>query len=182
VPARGPGRVISIGGIVHVALRADDERCQQAFSARSGSIEAMAETERARVMLIGGCLCGAVRFEIDGALRHITHCHCSMCRKAHGAAFATYARLGRRRFRLVSGGDVLCRFVSSERVTREFCGRCGSSLFWLSDEEPDVVGVAIGTVEGDPGGRPEAHIYERDRACWVEIGDSLPRFAEGPPR
>lgn len=142
----------------------------------------MVETIRAHVTLTGGCLCGAVRFEIDGALRHITHCHCSMCRKAHGAAFATYARLGRRRFRLVSGGDALRRFVSSEHVTREFCGRCGSPLFWSSDEEPDVVGVALGTVDGDPGGRPEAHIHERDRACWVDIADTLPRFAQGVSR
>src|SRR5438094_273119 len=49
--------------------------------------------------LTGGCLCGAVRYEIEGKLRHITHCHCGMCRKAHGAAFATYASLARRRFR-----------------------------------------------------------------------------------
>ena len=132
-------------------------------------------------MLTGGCLCGAVRFEIEGKLRHIAHCHCSMCRKAHGAAFATYARLGRRRLRLVSGGDVLRRFGSSERVTREFCGLCGSPLFWSTDAAPDEVSVALGTVEGDPGGRPEAHIYERDRACWVEIGDTLPRFAEDIP-
>jgi hypothetical protein len=132
-------------------------------------------------MLNGGCLCGAVRFEIDGKLRHITHCHCSMCRKAHGAAFATYAQLGRRRLRLLSGGDGLRTFASSEGVTREFCGRCGSQLFWSRDDRPDVVCIAVGTVEGDPGGRPEAHIFESDRACWVEIGDALPRYARGIP-
>jgi hypothetical protein len=72
-------------------------------------------------------------------------------------------------------------FASSEGVTREFCGRCGSQLFWSRDDRPDVVCIAVGTVEGDPGGRPEAHIFESDRACWVEIGDALPRYARGIP-
>ena len=126
--------------------------------------------------LTGGCLCGAVRYEIEGKLRHITHCHCGMCRKAHGAAFATYASLARRRFRLKTGESALRAFRSSESVTREFCGTCGSSLFWSDGEHPEAIGIALGTLDGDPGGRPEAHIYAKDRAPWDEITDALPRF------
>ena len=133
-------------------------------------------------MLTGGCLCGVVRFEIDGALRHITHCYCSMCRKAHGAAFATYATLGRRRLRLVAGGDIVRRYASSAHVTRESCSRCGSQLFWSHDGAPDAVSVALGTVEGDPGGRPEAHVHDDDRGCWVGIDDALPRFPGDLPQ
>ena len=109
-------------------------------------------------------------------MRHITHCHCGMCRKAHGAAFATYASLARRRFRLKSGESALRAFRSSESVTREFCGTCGSSLFWSDGEHPEAIGIALGTLDGDPGGRPEAHIYAKDRAPWDEITDALPRF------
>ena len=132
-------------------------------------------------MVEGGCLCGAVRWEVDGPLRHITHCHCSMCRKAHGAAFATYARIGRKRFRFVRGEDVLVRYRSSEKVTRSFCPRCGSTLFWGHDETPDVVEIAVGSVDGDPIGRPEAHIFVKDKACWVDILDALPRHEGNPP-
>ncbi len=127
-------------------------------------------------MLTGGCLCGKVRYEVDGLLRHITHCHCSMCRKVHGAAFATYARLARSRFRLVAGADALQNYRSSEGVTREFCGHCGAQLFWSRDEYPNAFSVSLGTVDGDPGGRPEAHIYAADCAPWFEITDALPRF------
>jgi hypothetical protein len=127
-------------------------------------------------MLTGGCLCKAVRYEIDGELRHITHCHCEMCRKVHGAAFATYARLARRRFRLVRGAEVLRQYKSSEGVAREFCGTCGAQLFWSRADHPDAMAITLGTLDGDPGGRPAAHIYARDRASWYEITDALPQY------
>ncbi len=78
-------------------------------------------------MLRGGCLCGAIRYQIDGALGAMTHCHCSMCRKAHGAAFATYARVLLRDFRFDRGEDQLERYRSSPEVDRAFCKRCGSN-------------------------------------------------------
>src|SRR5690606_5687552 len=109
-----------------------------------------------------------------------THCHCSMCRKQHGAAFATYASLARERVRVVAGQDALVSYASSESVRREFCGTCGSSLFWRSDEWPDELGVALGTLDDDPVGRPEAHIYVASRAPWFEITDDLPRHRGDP--
>jgi hypothetical protein len=132
-------------------------------------------------MLTGSCLCRAVRYEIDGALKRITHCHCSMCRKQHGAAFATYAPLRRARFRLVAGQDALVSYASSEKVRREFCKHCGSSMFWLTSEWPDVIDVALGTLDDDPVGRPEAHIFVASKAPWVEIEDELPQYPEGRP-
>jgi hypothetical protein len=103
-----------------------------------------------------------------------------MCRKQHGAAFATYAPVRRERFRLVSGADAITRFASSSTVTREFCSRCGSSLFWSSSERPDVVSIALGTLDDDPVGRPEAHIFVGSRAPWVTIEDDLPQWNEAP--
>ena len=122
-----------------------------------------------------------MRFEIDGTLKRITHCHCSMCRKQHGAAFATYAPLSRKRFRLVAGEDAIVKYASSEKVTREFCGRCGASLFWLTTDYPDVIDVALGTLDDDPVGRPEAHIFAASRAPWVTIDDGLPAYPDGGP-
>jgi hypothetical protein len=133
-------------------------------------------------MLMGGCQCGAVRFEIDAdRLRHITHCHCGMCRKIHGAAFATYAPVPRRRFRVVSGSDTMRSYRSSERVTREFCVTCGCPLLWSTDAFADWVAIPLGALDDDPGGKPEAHIFVANRASWFEIADSLPQHEGAIP-
>lgn len=87
-------------------------------------------------MLRGSCLCGSVRYEIRGAVGRAVHCHCSMCRKAHGAAFATYGRVERSDFTLVSGAGDIASYSSSPGVTRTFCKRCGSNLQFISDRRP----------------------------------------------
>jgi hypothetical protein len=81
-------------------------------------------------MIRGSCLCGDVRFEIVWRPQSGSHCHCSMCRKAHGAAFGTYAAAKAAEFRFVSGEDRITRYRSSAEVVRAFCARCGSTLPW----------------------------------------------------
>jgi hypothetical protein len=126
-------------------------------------------------MIRGGCLCGAVRFEIRGPLGRMSHCHCSMCRKAHGAAFGTYARVARGDFALISGEVAIQSYRSSPKVTRTFCRTCGSTLQWLSDEHSDAIDIAIGTLDDDPIVRPSLHIFVGSKAAWYEIADGLPQ-------
>ncbi len=132
-------------------------------------------------MLRGGCLCGAIRYEIDGALGAMTHCHCAMCRKAHGAAFATYASVLLRDFRFDRGEDQRERYRSSPEVDRAFCKRCGSNLLFLYRPDPERVEVAVGTLDGDPGRRPEAHIFTASKAPWFELRDDLPQHSGDLP-
>lgn len=128
--------------------------------------------------LRGSCLCGAVRYEIRGPLGAMSHCHCAMCRKAHGAAFGTYARVQRSDFVLVTGADSIRTYRSSETVTRTFCGTCGATLQWITDERPEALDIAIGTLDDDPGVRPGLHIFAASKAPWFEITDALPQRAE----
>jgi hypothetical protein len=130
-------------------------------------------------MLTGSCLCQGVRFEIDGVLRTASHCHCSMCRKAHGAAFGTYAVAEAQVFRVVTGAELITRYASSPGIARTFCSRCGSTLQWLRESRPDMVDVALGVLDGDPGVRPSFHIYVASKAPWYEICDGLPQHAAG---
>jgi hypothetical protein len=128
-------------------------------------------------MLTGSCLCGAVAYEIDGALGPIGHCHCRTCQKAHAAAFATTAHADRAAFRWSRGADVVAHFESTPGKRRYFCPRCGSHLMAAWDGAPTVI-VRVGSLDRDPGGRPVIHIWTSHRAPWFEITDSLPQLAE----
>lgn len=129
--------------------------------------------------VVGGCLCATVRYEISQPLGPAGSCHCSMCRKAHGAAFGTFASVKPGAARWTSGADSLGVYHSSEKGRRCFCRHCGSPLGELKDGE--LRWVALGTVDGDPGVRPEAHIFVASKAPWHEISDGLPQFEQNRP-
>jgi catechol 2,3-dioxygenase-like lactoylglutathione lyase family enzyme len=124
----------------------------------------------------GGCLCGAVRFRVTLPTLFCAHCHCSMCRRNHGAAFVTWFGIPRERLALEAGEDVLVRHHSSEHGSRSFCGRCGSSLFCESTRQPDHVDVVLASLEGPIDRAPAMHVYFDSRADWTDVRDELPRL------
>ena len=129
----------------------------------------------------GSCLCGDVRFRARGPSLFCCHCHCRWCRKAHGAAFSTFARTAANQLHVRQGDAAIRRYRSSPQVERSFCGTCGSNLFFRFDLLPDAIWVAVGTIDGDPGMRPQAHIFADFQAPWHAILDELPQFPEYPP-
>ncbi|MEX0958384.1 MAG: GFA family protein [Burkholderiales bacterium] len=132
-------------------------------------------------MIHGSCLCGSVRYEIRGPLGPVTHCHCSQCRKTHGAAFGTYVRVDRADFTLTSGESDIQSYPSSPGVLRTFCRQCGSTLQFLRESRPDSFSIAIGTLDDDPGVRPSHHIFVGSKAPWFDITDGLPQHEERKP-
>ena len=129
--------------------------------------------------ITGSCQCGAVRYEITGSLAAIGHCHCSICRKSHGAAFATWAMVDPNQFRWTSDVESITTYPSSPGRERCFCKRCGSPL--VATHSGTVTEVVLGTVDGDPGMRPREHIFVGSKAPWYEITDALPQFEQWPP-
>jgi hypothetical protein len=127
-------------------------------------------------MIRGSCLCGGVRYEVDGELGPVALCHCGMCRKASGTAFATNASTARATFRLVAGAELVQRYTSSPGNRRCFCRACGSPLFGESDEMPDQVRLRLGLLDDDPGVRPAYHWAVDFKAPWWDIADGLPRL------
>ncbi len=129
-------------------------------------------------MTTGSCLCGAVRYEIAGPYKWMTHCHCSMCRKHHGSLFGTTVGVERSNFRWLQGEDAVVHYRSSEAFERPFCAHCGSVL-------PDVSGEAAicpaGTLADDLDAKPRAHIFVSSKSPMCEIHDDLRRFDEYPP-
>lgn len=128
----------------------------------------------------GQCLCGDVVWEGSGAGELMHHCHCGMCRKASGAAFATMAAFPASDFRFVAGEAGVRSYESSPGNERRFCGRCGSSV--PGPPFGDQVMVPNGTIDGDPGARSMAHIFVASKAPWYDIPpDGLPHFEAYPP-
>jgi hypothetical protein len=131
-------------------------------------------------MAKGSCLCGAIQYEVDGNIDVMANCHCSMCRKHHGASFVAYAGVKPSQFRWLQGEELLVDYESSPGTHRAFCRTCGSSLpaphageaMWF---------FPVGTLDDDPGQRVQGHIFVGSRAPWVEITDDLPQFEEYPP-
>ncbi|HEX9450779.1 MAG TPA: GFA family protein [Burkholderiales bacterium] len=131
-------------------------------------------------MIRGSCLCGSVHYEVRGPLGLAIHCHCSMCRKAHGAAFGTYARVQRSDFVLVSGAEDVTAYQSSPEVTRTFCRRCGSTLQFIRATRPNTFALALGTLDDDPGVRPSMHIHIETKVPWLDVDDDLPQHVGHP--
>jgi hypothetical protein len=129
--------------------------------------------------LKGSCLCGGIQYEVNGALGAVVNCHCSMCRKATGAAFRTRAAVSASAFRWLAGESLVSRYESSPGETRTFCRICGATLATFFRDHPEQIGLALGTLDDDPEVRPSAHVFVDSKAPWFEITDSLPQFA-GP--
>jgi hypothetical protein len=124
-------------------------------------------------VLTGGCLCGSVRYRIGGGPLGMYHCHCAQCRRASGASFATNLTVRSEDFALDAGGRELASFESSPGKRRHFCSRCGSPVFSRAEALPQLVSVRAGTLDGDPGVRPGAHLYVGAKAPWTEICDGV---------
>jgi len=127
----------------------------------------------------GSCLCGQIRYEIQGEPGEADYCHCSFCRKAHGSAFGSYLSIKPETFRWLAGEDKFGRYQSSSHSARIFCPNCGSPL--VAEIGGEYLGVTLGTVDGDPGVHPSSHMFVKSKAPWHRITDDLTQYEEYPP-
>ncbi len=131
--------------------------------------------------LTGSCLCGGITYRYDGPLGAIVHCHCSRCRRWHGAAFRTRAVARRAGFEWTAGAELVARYAMTPRTTKTFCRTCGSSLITEYARESDRIALPLGGVVGELDAGPAFHIFVASKASWHTITDDLPQFAELPP-
>jgi len=124
----------------------------------------------------GSCLCGAVRYAIAGRIERAEYCHCSMCRKVHGTAFSSNAEVAAASFQWVTGRDLVSEFASSPARRKCFCSRCGAQLAIRRLDDPSTIAITLGTLDGDPGIRPDRHVFVDSKAPWDAISDDLPQY------
>ena len=123
---------------------------------------------------VGGCLCGAVRYEAKGKPLWVAHCHCRSCRRQSGAPFVTWAGYRPAACTWLSGAPNA--FNSSEGVTRRFCGACGTPLTYESNRWPNELHILVATLDEPESLTPTAHVFWSEHLSWIATGDKLKKF------
>jgi hypothetical protein len=136
-------------------------------------VDAIADPPSPERPLQGGCLCGAVRYEITAPFLSAGHCHCTRCQRRTGTGSSANGRVPQSGFRLLAGEEQLQGYSPPAGGARKlFCSECGSAVFSgdpLADEE---VAVRLGTLDGDPGIRPEYRMFMDFAAAWARVPDA----------
>jgi len=121
----------------------------------------------------GSCFCKAVRFEIDLPSKWCAHCHCTMCRRVHGAGYVTWVGVEKEHFRLLAD-EKLQWFESSPGARRGFCKTCGSSMLFESGRWSGETHVALGCINAEIDRKPQAHASHGSHVDWLPLDKSLP--------
>jgi hypothetical protein len=127
-----------------------------------------------KLRLAGGCLCGAIRYQISAAPRSADYCHCSMCRRAAGAPVVARLTVANEAFAWTTGEPAVYR--SSATAERLFCPKCGTQL--ALRDEPDYLDVTLASLDNPEAVRPSYHIWTSSRISWFEIADDLPSYPQ----
>jgi len=127
----------------------------------------------------GGCLCGAVRYRIDGEPLSSGTCQCRTCRKASAAAIVPWLHLDAAKFAFSAGQPV--EFKSSPSVTRSFCGRCGTPLTYWTTSYGRTIDVTTCSLDDPEAFPPIGHVWTSHKLSWVKLADGLPCLEEGVP-
>jgi hypothetical protein len=122
----------------------------------------------------GGCLCGAVRYEVAGSYANPCYCHCRSCRLAAGAPMVPWATFERQRFRITHG--TLTERRSSARAWRGFCSACGTTLTYRNEARDAELDVTLATLDQPGAIVPQMHLWVAEKLPWLALRDGLPQF------
>lgn len=121
----------------------------------------------------GSCFCGTIRFSASLPSKWCAHCHCSMCRKTHGAGYVTWAGFESEQVKITHGEHQLSWFDSSEGAQRGFCPNCGSSLFFRSERWAGELHIALGCFDEAIDRQPQANVFYDRHVNWMPVDATL---------
>ena len=130
--------------------------------------------------LTGHCMCGAVSLEVSAPLLRALYCHCKRCQRRTGSAFSVNGLVEPGSLTITQGSDAVRTYRPDDGGWhKSYCVECGSQLFTTNPENPELKGVRLGVLDGDPGVRPSAHQFVDYAPAWAPVpDDGLPRFPE----
>ncbi|EJC6798680.1 GFA family protein [Vibrio parahaemolyticus] len=132
-------------------------------------------------MYKGSCLCGSIQFELEGNVTDIIHCHCSLCRKASGSAYATNGFINAQDLKLTDQDNTLTFYESSEGRRKYFCKSCGSPIYSSNAQSPERYRLRLGTLDSDISERPISHNFVTSKANWEDLNAELPHYEKHEP-
>ena len=131
-------------------------------------------------MYHGSCLCGSIKIEVSH-IADIIHCHCSLCRKSSGTAFATNGFVNATDFRIVAGSDFLSFYEMKPGKKRHFCQKCGSPIYSSNDADLARYRIRLGILDSNITERPISHNFVTSKACWDSLNMQLPHYEGHEP-
>jgi hypothetical protein len=129
-------------------------------------------------MIQGNCLCGQIHFEVSEIPGMVFNCHCSRCRKAHGAAFSTQVICSKNTLKFLSGQEHLCEYVVGN-IVRAFCGNCGSRLMNYTTG-PEYLSISLSTIEGREELMPVGECFVSEKLRFVHLDQTIAHYPQLP--
>jgi hypothetical protein len=126
--------------------------------------------------LTGGCLCGAVRFQLTSEPSGAGWCHCRNCQLNSGSPAMAFASIAFADLVIDGDGSTLAFHASSNETQRWFCSKCGTPLWVQESLAPKTRDFSLATLDHPDAVSPEFHIYWQSRIIWDRQDDGLPRF------
>jgi hypothetical protein len=128
----------------------------------------------------GSCLCGAVKFEMEGEFKKFFFCHCSRCRKMSGSAHCANLFAPSAKLTWLSGEDKISSYrLEDANFARNFCSTC-SSLLPIYVKARDIVIVPAGALDTDVDITPQAHIFTDSKGNWDDVLNDIACFEQMP--
>lgn len=132
-------------------------------------------------MYTGSCLCGAINIELRGAITDIIHCHCSLCRKNSGTAYATNGFINANQFKVIDPDKSLTFFEFKPGKKRHFCSKCGSPVYSSNADKPEKHRIRLGIFDSEISERPMSHNFMGSKAVWDDLDAELQRYDKFEP-
>jgi len=134
------------------------------------------ESQQKPAELSGGCLCGSVKFIVEGALRDVVNCYCSECRQSSGN-FVSATSVPDSRLHFLEAGGLT--WYKNELAQRGFCQQCGANLFWRPEPPDSNTRIMGGCLDPANGLRIKAHVFVDSKSDFHEISGSAPQYSDG---
>jgi len=131
--------------------------------------------------MTGGCMCGAVRYELKSAPFDCGWCHCRTCQLSSGTPAQAFASIKRGDWVVTSGADLLRSVRSSSFGQRSFCAQCGTPLYVTVQHQPETLDFSVVTLDDPTAVPPEFHIFWGSRIDWFNPDDDLPKYDKFRP-